>query len=120
MSSPLGGFYIEARNRNTKRQFEQGSRVQIKLVLKLETDKQTVFEQTQSVYCGETNTFENEAFSVLVKSEILGSGLLQVDCHISGEEGFIANQIVHIEHGESLTTLLAGKMDTKLTVKGHI
>jgi len=119
MSSPLGGFYIAARNRNTKRQFELDSRIKITLSLSLSIKQKTVLVQEKTIYCEEDNVFKEDEFTIQVKSNLLKSGLLQLDCYMFEKDGCIGNQVVNLENGETLSTLVVGKSDVKLKVCAH-
>jgi len=70
---------------------------------------------------GEESYFESDKSSIKVNSEILDSGLLHVefcvDLKTQDEEvNHVGRQIVNLEHGELVTTLIEGNSNAKIEV----
>ena len=81
-----------------------------------------MLEESCAIYCEEEKLISNNQYSIKLKTELLPSQLLKVDCDIldlqTSEDHKLGNQTVNIEYDETLTTLVEGNSNLKLIVHG--
>lgn len=122
MSSPLGGFYIGARNRMHKARHEFDNRVMLNVSLALAFCGELVFEQEIAIAADEIQSFENASLKLSLSVTIVSSGLYRLNCQIIGlgefgDKGFDGEQQLNLEANEQLTSLVGGNEQVKLSAK---
>jgi len=83
MSSPWGGIYLSAINRNQQSKFEQAQKVLITLDIRVEYLGKAVVSTRHNTYIGEHLMLEGKTYSIDIQTTVLASGLLNTICCIS-------------------------------------
>jgi hypothetical protein len=115
MSSPLGGFYLRAAQRQQKAKFDLSNRTQVQLKLSLYSGEDIVVKVCSEIYVGEPQQFKGREYSVEVLSSILASGLLNVVCTIF-HHGIIGKQEFNLSPNEQISSIVEASGDLKLSV----
>jgi len=136
MSSPIGGFYLAALDRDKRAKFKLASRTRIKLCLRFNVEQNDLIDEAKIIYCEESATFENSSVKVSVFAKVKSTQLLEVTCSFERKNGVIDNegldnegldkesfdcefmggQTVNLEPEESLTTMVDANPNIKLII----
>ncbi|WP_028772810.1 hypothetical protein [Shewanella waksmanii] len=85
MSSPLGGYYLAAAKRQQTLKWQQQQLTGIALRLHFYQHNQCLFSETATLNIGETVTLSDELMTITCRTQLLDSGLLQLDSEIHSE-----------------------------------
>lgn len=121
MSSPLGGFYIGARNRVHKAEAQEQARIQLTINVSVVVDETVLIDLTQTIYADQSSVLQNDNVTVQITPDILDSALVQFVCEIQAKGayasyGVLGIQEVNVQSGEVVTTRLTGDVNARLTV----
>ena len=122
MSSPLGGFYINARNRNTARKADMANRLKLNVYINLQHQGITLIDQIQPVLSEQNTRIESDTAIIDIIITSTANQLLNIDCqathkHANDQATSLGQQTLSLSLEETLTTLLAGDENTRLTVQ---
>ncbi|WP_394204237.1 hypothetical protein [Shewanella waksmanii] len=84
MSSPLAGDYLAAVRRQKIKQWQQNQSVNIALAIDLYQQQHCLLHDNVVIEVGETYTLDADGFEMILVSQIVETGLLQLDIELRG------------------------------------
>lgn len=125
MSSPIGGFYLNAQYRKKAEKFELSSKVKLTLTIELQLDEVSIIDDTQTTLADIECRFSGAEANISALPTITSTGMIQINCSIKIEhqDRDIAQskqQTINIEPGESLSTLVEGDERVRLKISCNI
>jgi hypothetical protein len=117
MSSPIGGFYMSAQRRAKATQLEHATQVHLILDLVISVADNVLVEHSFEVIAGKPIEWSNKEVLINTMATVMDSGLIGIECDLTIKAlGYIGKQQVNVDLGESITTLVAGHEQVKLTI----
>lgn len=107
MSSPIGGFYLSAQQRQKQRQAKSKARVPLCLSLRLYTKHQDIINLEENIYLEETHEFSQQNNQLRVKTSKLAPDLIQLHLDVHSKEATTMQQTLALTLGEQLHSLMA-------------
>jgi len=125
MSSPIGGFYLNAQYRKKAEKFELSSKPKLNITIALQLDDDTILNDSQIGLADIECRFSSSQAAISLHPTVTTTGMIQLDCSITIEyqDDDIAQtkqQVVNIESGETLSTLVEGNERVKLKISCNI
>ena len=125
MSSPIGGFYLNAQYRKKAEKFELSSKPKLNITIALQLDDDTILNDSQIGLADIECRFSSSQAAISLHPTVTTTGMIQLDCSITIEyqDDDIAQtkqQVVNIESGETLSTLVEGNERVKLIISCNI
>lgn len=120
MSSPIGGFYLNAQYREKAARLELSTKPELTVRTSIALDDATIIDDTRSGRVGFECLLENDHVSVRFLAEVISSELVKFTynlsiSHANKEIAQPMQQIVNLTAGEQLSVLVAGSERVKLT-----
>ncbi len=122
MSSPYGGFYLNAINRKEQKKFVESKQVFMQLAFSLEKAGQRLLIHSGKCLLAEPYCIEQDDWQVIIQANTLDSGLLQLNCTLrqTCKSDGIAHQVITLSEGEKITTLLADMPDMAINLSASL
>ncbi|WP_299792832.1 hypothetical protein [uncultured Shewanella sp.] len=125
MSSPIGGFYLNAQYRKKAEKFELSVKPRLSLTLELWLDEMTIIKDTQTCQADMECHFSNPEANISVLPTIGSNGVIRIifSIIIEHHDKDIAKpkqQVINVDSGESLSTLVEGNERVKLKISCNI
>jgi len=124
MSSPIGGFYLNALYRKKAEKFELSSKPKLNITIALQLDDDTILNDSQIGLADIECRFSSSQAAISLHPTVTTTGMIRLDCSITIEyqDDDIAQtkQVVNIESGETLSTLVEGNERVKLKISCNI
>ncbi|ACA85078.1 hypothetical protein [Shewanella woodyi] len=123
MSSPIGGFYLNAQYRKQADQFELDNKLKLELTIKLELDGKCLIEAAKSSLSDSALLLDNEQVTITLTPSVISETLIQIHSEIIIKQFDpikTLQQQLTIESGEQLSTLVEGEPHLQLTLGGVI
>ncbi|MEC4727469.1 hypothetical protein HWQ46_18145 [Shewanella sp. D64] len=119
MSSPIGGFYLNAQYKRQADKFEIETETKLELSLQLLYEETLLIDTTKPAIVNKALLIENERCSIILTPSLISENLIQIHSLITINHlhsTHTAQQIITIEFGEQLTTLVEGDSKIQLTL----
>ena len=122
MSSPYGGFYLNAINRKEQKKFVESKQIFMQLTFSIEKARQCLLSHSDKCLLGEPYSIEQDDWQVNIQPSILDSGLLQLNCTFrqTSEDDDIAHQVITLSGGEKVTTFLADMPEIAINLSASL
>ncbi len=125
MNSPIGGFYLNAQYRKKAEQFELSSKPKLTITIELQLDSSIILSDSQICLADIECQFSTPQAAISLLPTVTATGMIQLDCsikieHTDDDIAMMKQQIVNIESGESLSTLVEGNDRIRLKVSCDI
>jgi len=124
MSSPIGGFYLNAQYRKKAEKFELSSKPKLNITIALQLDDDIILNDSQIGLADIECRFSSSQATISLHPTVTTTGMIRLDCSITIEyqDDDIAQtkQVVNIESGETLSTLVEGNERVKLKISCNI
>jgi len=126
MSSPIGGFYLNAQYRKKAEKFELSSKPKLNITIELQLDDDDIILNDSQISLADIECrFSSSQATISLHPTVTTTGMIRLDCSITIEhqDDDIAQtkqQVVNIESGETLSTLVEGNERVKLIISCNI
>ncbi len=125
MSSPIGGFYLNAQYRKKAEKFELSSKPKLNIAIELRLDDCIILNDSQISLADLECQFSTSQVAIYLHPTVATTGMIRLDCSIKIEhqDDDIAQtkqQLVNIESGETLSTLVEGNERIRLKTSCNI
>ncbi|AQS37944.1 hypothetical protein Sps_02792 [Shewanella psychrophila] len=120
MSSPIGGFYLNAQYRDKAAKFELTTKPEITLNICIELDGIPLINQTQTVTSESQCHLENDLITVSALPAQISNEMIRLEFHILIKHLDLEipkpkQQVLNLEPNESLCALVEGDERLKVT-----
>ena len=119
MSSPIGGFYLNAQYKKQAEKFEIETKPKLMLTLQLLYEGALLIETTKPAIADKALLIENDRVSITLTPTLISTDLIQIHSLIvmnTLNSTHTLQQIMTIESGEQLSTLVEGDNKIQLTL----
>lgn len=119
MSSPIGGFYLNAQYKKQAEKFELESKPNLTFTLQLLFEGRCLIDTSEQVLIDNELIIKNDEVAITLTPTILSEKLIRVHSVISINQlnpAQAPQQVMTIESGEQLTTLVEGDSRIQLTL----
>ncbi|MPY22930.1 hypothetical protein FM037_04345 [Shewanella psychropiezotolerans] len=125
MSSPIGGFYLNAQYRNKAAKSELTSKPRITLKLRITLDGIPLIDETQTGIAETRCHLDNDHISVTALPTLISDEMIRLEFHIlikhlDSDIATPKQQVLNLELGESLCVLVEGDERLKITTSCSI
>ncbi|WP_076410141.1 hypothetical protein [Shewanella sp. UCD-KL12] len=120
MSSPIGGFYLNAQYREKAARVELATKPELTVRTCIELDNATMIDDTRCGRAGFECLLNNDRVSVCFIAELISSEVVKFTynvsiSHTNSEIAQPMQQVLNLTAGEQLSVLVAGSERVKLT-----
>jgi hypothetical protein len=123
MSSPIGGFYLNAQFKKQAEKFELENKPNLALTLQLLFEGSCLIDTSVQVLIDNELLIKNDKVAITLTPTLLSANLIQVHSLViinQTNSTHTAQQIMTIESGEQLTTLVEGDSKIQLTLSANL
>ncbi|MFT5234928.1 MAG: hypothetical protein ACI90A_000290 [Shewanella sp.] len=123
MSSPIGGFYLNAQYKKQADKFELANKTTLELTLQLLYKGSCLVDVSEQALVDNELIIKNDEVSITLTPTLISTNLIQIHSRISINQlnsTLTAQQIMTIESGEQLTTLVEGDNKIQLTLCANL
>lgn len=123
MSSPIGGFYLNAQYKKKAEKFELENKPNLAFTLQLLFEGRCLIDTSDQVLIDNELLIKNDEVAIALTPTLISANLIRVHSLITINQPsstHTAQQIITIESGEQLTTLVEGDSKTQLTLCANL
>ncbi|RTR30620.1 hypothetical protein [Shewanella atlantica] len=125
MSSPIGGFYLNAQYRKKAEKFELSTKPKLSISIELQLDDGIILNESQISSADIECRFSTAQAAISLHPTVTSTGMIQLDSsikikHPDEDIAQMKQQVVNIESGETLSTLVEGNERIRLKISCNI